>query len=54
MSPAATFLTFGLIVATVVSLGAWIRHRGPRSPLRSVDEFHTAMRALSPRGRRRG
>ncbi|MFA5891365.1 MAG: hypothetical protein WDA27_10540 [Actinomycetota bacterium] len=54
MPPASAFLLFGVVVATVLCSVAWWRARVPRrSPLRSVDDFNVALRALSPGGTRR-
>lgn len=49
MPSATAFLIAGVLLAVTLSLAAWVRQRLPRSPLRSVDEFHETLRALAPR-----
>jgi len=44
-----TFLVLGAVLAALSLLTMWARARLPRSPLRSVDEFRSSMRALAPR-----
>lgn len=53
MPSASVFLLSGIALAVVLSAIVWFRHRVPRSPARSVDEFSGAMRALAPERRRR-
>ncbi|HEX9712193.1 MAG TPA: hypothetical protein VGB52_06525 [Actinomycetota bacterium] len=54
MPSASILLLSGVAVATVLGALAWRRHRGPRSAVKSMDEFRGAMRAIQPRtGKRR-
>jgi hypothetical protein len=50
--PASLFLLFGLALAVVLSVGAWLIRRPPRSPVYSVDEFRRSLRAMAPTDRR--
>lgn len=56
MSSAVSFLLLGAILATTMSLIAWLRARRSRSPLESAEDFNRALRAISapppPRRRR--
>lgn len=55
MSSALPYLLIGLVVATLLSAVALTRERlrRPRSPVRTVDDFHAALRAIAPERARR-
>jgi hypothetical protein len=48
MPPAALFLLAGAVCAAALSFIVWRRYRPARSPVRSVDQFKEALRAMSP------